>query len=113
MDAQESFGGRPQLRRDINGRFYSFSVSHSVKILGGMTKTGFQSAFEDILGLPPGSLKDDDGRDNLTGWTSLADVQLFTVITAELGIEPDGELLEADRAGDLIRILESRGAFQG
>jgi len=77
-----------------------------------MIKTGFQSAVEDILGLPPGTLKDGDGRDTIASWTSLADVQLFTVISAEFGIEPDAELLEADRFGDLVRILEARGAFQ-
>jgi acyl carrier protein len=77
-----------------------------------MTKTGFQSAVEDIFGLSPGSLKDEDGRDNISGWTSLADVQLFTVISSEFGIEPDSELVEAERVGDLMRILEDRGAFQ-
>ena len=78
-----------------------------------MTRTGFQSAVEDILGLTPGTLKDDDSRATIPTWTSLADVQLFTVISTEFGIEPDGELLEADRAGELIEILETRGAFQG
>lgn len=77
-----------------------------------MTKTGFQSVVEDILGLSPGTLKDDDGRDNVAAWTSVADVQLFTVIESEFGIEPDPELLEAERAGDLMRILETRGAFR-
>ena len=78
-----------------------------------MTRTGFQSAVEDILGLTPGTLKDNDGRDTIPTWTSLADVQLFTVISTELGIEPDNELLEADRAGQLMSILEERGAFRG
>ena len=77
-----------------------------------MTKTGFQNAVEDILGLSPGTLKDDDGRDSISTWTSLADVQLFTVISTEFGIEPDSELVEADRFGDLMRILEARGVFQ-
>lgn len=78
-----------------------------------MTRTSFQGAVEDILGLTPGTLKDNDGRDTIPTWTSLADVQLFTVISTELGIEPDNELLEADRAGQLMRLLEARGAFQG
>ncbi len=65
------------------------------------------------MGLTPGTLKDNDGRDTIPTWTSLADVQLFTVISTELGIEPDNELLEADRAGQLMSILEERGAFRG
>lgn len=77
-----------------------------------MTKADFQNSVEDILGLSPGTLKDGDGRENISTWTSLADVQLFTVISTEFGIEPDTELLEADRVGDIVRLLENRGAFQ-
>ena len=58
-------------------------------------------------------MNDEDSRETVSTWTSLADVQLFTIISTEFGIEPDSELLEADRAGDLMRILETRGAFRG
>jgi hypothetical protein len=78
-----------------------------------MTRAGFQAAVEEIFGVPRGLLKDEDSRDSIEGWTSVADVQLFTLITSEMGIEPDDELLEAVRIGDLMKILGVRGAFTG
>jgi acyl carrier protein len=78
-----------------------------------MTKAGFQTMVEEIFGLPPGKLTDEDSRASVETWTSVADAQLFTVISSEFGIEPDDELLEADRVGDLLSILEARGAFAG
>ena len=77
-----------------------------------MTRTAFQSALEDIFGLSAGSLKDEDGRHNLSGWTSLADVEILAVVLDELGMEPDSDLIEVERVGDLMGALESRGAFQ-
>ena len=58
------------------------------------------------------TLRKEDSRETLTQWTSLADVQIFTLITSEFGIEPDGELIEADTVDDLLRVLDSRGAFR-
>lgn len=78
-----------------------------------MTKAGFQTTVEEIFGLPAGVLREEDSRDTVENWTSVADAQLFTVIASELGVEPDDELLEASRIGDLMGILESRGAFAG
>jgi hypothetical protein len=78
-----------------------------------MTKAGFHTAVEEIFDLPPGGLKEEDTRSSVETWTSMADAQLFTVIFGEFGMEPDDELLEAIRIGDLIDILEARGAFAG
>lgn len=78
-----------------------------------MTRSGFFQAMEEILGVGRNTLKDSDSRETIEGWTSLADVQIFGLIESELGVEPDAELIEAETAGDLARILEERGALRG
>jgi len=77
-----------------------------------MTRTGFVSALEEILGLERRTLREDSSRDSLEEWTSLADVQIFSLIESEFGIEPNEELLSAETAGDLLRILQKLGAFR-
>ena len=42
---------------------------------------------------------------------SLADVQIFSLVTSEFGIETDEELIEAETVGDLVRVLQGRRAF--
>ena len=76
-----------------------------------MTRSGFKDALEEILQVPRGSLQDTDSRDTVTGWTSIADVQILTTITSEFGMEPDMELLEAETIGALLDALEARNAF--
>jgi acyl carrier protein len=66
---------------------------------------------EEILGVPARTLKDADSRDTVAQWSSLADVHISAMIASELGIEPDGEMIEAETVGDLLRILEKRGAL--
>jgi hypothetical protein len=78
-----------------------------------MTKTAFRSSLEDIFEIPRGALRDVDTRDSVPAWTSVADVQILTLVTSELGVEPDLELLEAESVGDLIGALEERGVFAG
>jgi acyl carrier protein len=43
----------------------------------------------------------------------VADVQILSGIESEFGIEPDAELMEAETVGELLGVLESRGAFAG
>jgi acyl carrier protein len=76
-----------------------------------MTRSGFKTSLEEILGVPAGALQDSDSRDTIATWSSVADVQILTSITSEFGLEPDAELLEAETVGDLLGILESRGIF--
>ncbi len=78
-----------------------------------MTRSGFLSAMEDILDVSKQTLRTEDSRDTLEQWTSLKDVQIFHLITGEFGIEPDAELIEAETVGDLVTILQRRGAFRG
>lgn len=78
-----------------------------------MTRREFSLAVEEILGVPKRSLREQDDRTTVAEWTSLADVKIFSFIAGELGIEPDDELIEASSVGDLLRVLESRGAFAG
>lgn len=77
-----------------------------------MTRTNFVRALEEILGLERRTLREDNSRDSLEQWTSLADVQIFTLIESEFGIEPTEELLSAETVGDLLRILHKLGAFR-
>lgn len=77
-----------------------------------MTKEAFRGAVEEILGASRGSLRDEDTRDTVDSWTSVADVQIFTLITAEFGVEPDDDILAAESVGDLTRVLATRHVFQ-
>jgi hypothetical protein len=77
-----------------------------------MTRSGFLRAMEDILEVPMRSLQEADSRESIARWTSLADVQIFSLITIEFGIEPDSGLIEAETVGDLLLVLERRGAFR-
>jgi hypothetical protein len=76
-----------------------------------MTVADFKSALEDILDLPAGSLADTDSRETVKTWSSLADVQILTAIAAELGADPDPELLQVETVADMIEILRQRAAF--
>jgi acyl carrier protein len=76
-----------------------------------MTRTDLVRALEEILGLERRTLRDDSSRESIDEWTSLADVQIFTLIESEFGIEPTEELIAAETVGDLLRILQDRGAF--
>jgi acyl carrier protein len=77
-----------------------------------MTRTDFVRAVEEILGLDRRTLREDSSREGIDEWTSLADVQLFTLIESEFGIEPTDELISAETIGDLLRILQKQGAFE-
>lgn len=73
-----------------------------------MTQSDFRAAIEEILELPPDSLQDSDSRDTIPTWTSLADVKIVTFIASEFGVEPDGELMEAETFGELVKALETK-----
>lgn len=77
-----------------------------------MTPSSFQSALEEILDVPKGSLKENDSRDTVEAWTSLADVQILTMVSSEFGLEPDADLLQVETVGELLQTLESKGAFR-
>jgi acyl carrier protein len=74
-----------------------------------MTKQAFQSVLEEILRVPPGGLSENDTRESVETWSSLADVEIMTVIGSELGI--DAELMEYHSVGELFSLLEERAAF--
>lgn len=76
-----------------------------------MTRREFSFALEEILGVPKRSLREEDDRTTVAEWTSLADAKIFSFVASDLGVEPDDELIEASSVGDLLRLLESRGAF--
>lgn len=77
-----------------------------------MTQSSFQNVLEEIFDVPRGSLSEDDSRDTISNWTSVSDVQIFTTISSELGIEPDADLLQAETVGELMQALNTRGAFR-
>jgi acyl carrier protein len=76
-----------------------------------MTRTNFLRALEEILGLDRRTLRVEDSRDTINQWTSLADVQIFSLIETEFGIEPNDELITAETVGDLLRILQNHDVF--
>jgi acyl carrier protein len=76
-----------------------------------MTRAGFVSAAEEVLGVAPGSLRESDTRDTVEGWSSLEDLKLMTLISSECGVEADGELLQIETIGELLAKLEQLNAF--
>ncbi len=76
-----------------------------------MTRLAFLQALEEILGVGRRTLREEDGRSTIASWNSLADVQLFSLIGSEFGIEPNEELIEAETVGDILKVLENNGAF--
>jgi acyl carrier protein len=58
-------------------------------------------------------LQDSDSRDTIESWSSIADVQIVTYLSSELGIEPDAELIEAETFGDLVKKLEELRVLAG
>ncbi len=80
--------------------------------MGFMTRPEFVRAMEEIVGVPARSLREQDTRETVAGWTSLADVQIFTLVTSDFGIEPDEDLIAAESVGDLLGVLDVKGAFR-
>jgi hypothetical protein len=76
-----------------------------------MTRAAFLMTLEEILGARPGALQLTDTRESVPGWSSLTDVNILTVIFSELGIEAEEDLLDYKSVGELLEILEGRGAF--
>jgi acyl carrier protein len=74
-----------------------------------MTRDAFKTLLEEILAVPPGTLQDSDTRNSVENWSSLADVEILTVISSELGI--DAELLEYETVGELLGLLDTRQVF--
>ena len=77
-----------------------------------MKKSAFLRAMEEILGVPSRTLREEDSRETVANWTSLADVQIFSLISKEFGMELDDEMIEAETVGDLLRVLQSKGVFR-
>ena len=78
-----------------------------------MTKVAFRTLIEEVLNVPPGTLTDADSRNSVEDWSSLVDVQILAMIASELGVQPDQQLQEYDTVGDLLDLLERRGALAG
>jgi acyl carrier protein len=77
-----------------------------------MTRTNFVHALEEIFGLERRTLREDSGRETVDEWTSVADVQIFSLIESEFGIEPNEQLIGAETVGELLRVLQDHGAFR-
>jgi acyl carrier protein len=75
----------------------------------GMTKLAFKALLEEILRVSPGQLSESDTRESVGTWSSLADVEILTVISSELGL--DAELFEYETVGELLTQLEDRQLF--
>jgi acyl carrier protein len=76
-----------------------------------MTRLEFQAAVEGLFKVPRGSLKLSDTRDSVKTWESFVDVDLLNLIEKEFGIEAESEIMEQETFGELLQLLESKGAF--
>lgn len=74
-----------------------------------MTRTAFTTLLEELFRVPQGSLKETDSRETIENWSSLVDVEIMTIISAELGVE--AELLEYETVGELLDLLTEQQAF--
>jgi hypothetical protein len=74
-----------------------------------VNRTAFKTLLEEILRVPPGTLRETDTRESLKNWSSLADVEILTVIDSELGV--DAELFEYESIGDLLDLLDKEQVF--
>lgn len=74
-----------------------------------MTRTAFKALLEEVLRVPHDSLKESDSRETIENWSSLVDVEIMTIISAELGVE--AELLEYETVGELLDLLAGQQAF--
>ena len=72
-----------------------------------MTRSGFKAALEEILQMPRGSLQDSDSRETVSGWSSIADVQILTTITSEFGLEPSDSTVPSLRVRDRLARVTS------
>jgi acyl carrier protein len=74
-----------------------------------MTREAFKRLLEEILQVNPGTLQDADTRECVENWSSLADVEILTVVSAEFGV--DAEQIEYNTVGELLSLLDERQAF--
>ena len=76
-----------------------------------MTKAAFRKVLEEILDVPPGSLRDTDTRDTINGWSSLTDVQILAAISSDLGVDAEPDAFVFENIGELMALLDQYQAF--
>jgi hypothetical protein len=76
-----------------------------------MTRDAFIATLEETLGVAHRGLQPTDTRETVTGWSSLTDVTILTIIFSELGLEAEEDLLDYTSVGDLLEILDRKRAF--
>lgn len=76
-----------------------------------MTKAAFRKVLEEILDVPPGSLRDTDTRQTIEGWSSLTDVQILAAIWSELGVDAEPDTFVFENVGELMALLDEHQAF--
>ena len=72
-------------------------------------RAAFKTLLEEILRVPPGTLRETDTRASIENWSSLADVEILTVIDIVLGV--DAESFEYESIGDLLDLLDKEQVF--
>jgi len=78
-----------------------------------MKTEAFMAILEDILHVPKGRLKMEDGPNTLETWDSIAGATILAVIDQELQFEPSEELVSKSITVRLIiEALKSRGLLQ-
>ena len=76
-----------------------------------VTRTAFIAVLEELMSVPPGTLKGSDTRASVQGWSSLVDVQILSLISEQFGHEMDSELFDYESIDKLLDALDDRQAF--
>jgi acyl carrier protein len=78
-----------------------------------MKTEAFVAMLEDVLRVPKGSLRMEDGPKTVETWDSLGGVTILAVIDQELHFEPSDELVsKSSTVGHIIEVLKSQGLLQ-
>ncbi len=78
-----------------------------------MKTAAFLGILEDIVNVPKGTLKMEDGPKTVKSWDSMAQVTILATIDGELGVElSDDSMTRFQTVGQLIDILKSKGVIE-
>ena len=77
-----------------------------------MKTAAFLSTLEEIVGVPAGKLKLEDGPKTLKKWDSLAHVTILAAIDRDLGVDPDDAMTRFQTFGELSNMLKARNALE-
>jgi acyl carrier protein len=72
----------------------------------------FLSMLEEIIGVPPGKLRLEDGPKTIKKWDSLVHVTILASIDRTIGLELDDSMTQFQTVGELINLLKDQNALE-